>query len=292
MVSPDNNQRERIGARFADRNRHSTFRLELTPPARLLTAEEEILLVRRAARGDVSARNCLIECNRGLVVSLARRYAPSCIEIADLIQEGILGLMHAVKKFDPAKGCRLSTYATWWIRRAITRAIIRQGRTICIPVHIAEEIHRTTLEAERLRHILNREPTVDEVASALDTVPQRIGEIQTLLLEPMSLDMPVSERRDNASLGEQVQGGRDSFTSEPSTQVVQRDEVARMLSCLDERQRTVLQMHFGLNGRDPRTLEEIGAKLHITSDNARQIERRAIRKLQRVFPMHTVSEQG
>lgn len=252
--------------------------------ARLLTPEEEVDLAKRVAEGDEEAKARLIESNLRLVVSIAKRYASRGIALPDLIQEGNLGLIRAVEKFDWKRGYRFSTYATWWIRRAIARAIINEGRTIRIPVYVAEIIQKVVKVSNLLRQELQRDPTTEEVARALKMSPRRVEEVMRVALEPLSLETPVGEK-DNSTIGDFVVAENTPCPSDVTAAMIRREQIDAILSNLTEREAEVVRMRYGLTEDGyARTLEEVGQELGVTRERVRQIELRAIKKLRQLGP--------
>lgn len=247
----------------------------------LLSEEEERILGERSAGGDQEARRRLSESNLRLVVSLAKHYKGRGIPLMDLIQEGNIGLMHAAEKYDYTKENRFSTYASWWIREAMQRAIDQQSREIRVPVHVAENMKRVQKAAMELQQTLGRDATPGEIAEKLgDRTEDEVKDIINYLQSPVSLETPVGEDGES-SLGDIVEDKTESTPEEAVNELVRQEEVKEMLSILGERERRILSLRYGLDGKKPRTLEEIGEKLGITRERVRQIEARALEKLRK-----------
>lgn len=246
----------------------------------LLKPKEETELAKRIAAGDKKAKDQLINANLRLVVSIAKHYIGRGMQFLDLISEGNLGLIKAVEKFDYKKGFKFSTYATWWIRQAITRAIADQARTIRIPVHMVETINKITRVQRQLVQELGREPTAEEISKKMDGTisPDRIREITTLALEPVSLESPIGEE-DDSHLGDFVEDKESVSPTEYTRKSMNRDALFSVMNDLTDREERVLRLRYGLDDNRPRTLEEVGKEFGVTRERIRQIEAKAIRKL-------------
>jgi len=245
----------------------------------LLTAAEEVALAKRIERGDMDAKTHMVEANLRLVVSIAKGYLGRGLTFLDLIQEGSLGLIRAVEKFDYRRGYKFSTYATWWIRQAVTRAIADKGRTIRIPVHMVEKLNKVVHVERQLVQALGREPSPEEIAFEMESTARDVRDILRMSQQPISLEKPVGDE-DESALGDFIEDQTAVSPFELASENLRRDNVRKALAALPQREREVIEMRFGLTGGRPRTLEEVGRAFNVTRERIRQIENHTLKKLE------------
>ena len=275
LISPEEIEKMQEGLSIDDPVRMYLKEIGRVP---LLSPDDEKLYATRMKNGDENAKNKIVEANLRLVVSIAKKHVGKGMAFLDLIQEGNLGLMKAVEKFDSEKGYKFSTYATWWIRQAITRAIADQARTVRIPVHMVETIHKVSRVSRQLLQELGREPTPEEIAEKIDMTPEKVRDTMKYALEPVSLETPIGEEEDS-HLGDFIPDEDSPDPAEAASYTLLKEQLNEVLKTLTPREEEVLRLRFGLDDGRTRTLEEVGEKFDITRERIRQIEAKALRKL-------------